>query len=263
MKKMWHFFASIILILQSISPSVIYASDLSQKQGEFKFSDVTLTNSKDDIRATILGTFTKSDQDETVKEIFISGNFKLEDTHDQPLLTDSGEQKGTYDILNQTLYLKATSVGTYSVAVKLSGKYQLADTTKQVTFKYGDQAITKELTAIDTPVLANNEANDFEQKGETTSKASESHVQKQQASDLPNTKIKAFDQGPNDITQYLPDKLNGSIFDDISLSFTDADGKPVDKDKITADTKLSFQYNWSIPNDLKDQFKFIHDFLCI
>ncbi len=61
MKKMWHFFASIILILQSISPSIIYASDLSQKQGDFNFSDVTLTNSKEDISATVLGTFTKSE----------------------------------------------------------------------------------------------------------------------------------------------------------------------------------------------------------
>ena len=255
MKKMWHFFASIILILQSISPSIIYASDLSQKQGDFNFSDVTLTNSKEDISATVLGTFTKSDNDETVKEINISGNFKLEDTTNQPLMTDSGEQKGTFDVSNQTLHLKATSAGTYQVAVKLSGKYQPADATNQVIFKYGDQTLAKELTGGVTSVSGNSEINASDQTGQTTSKASDTSAINPQASDLLNSKLKALNQSPNDIAQFLPDKLNGSIFDDVSLSYTDADGKPVDKDSITADTKLSFQYNWSIPNELKDGYQ--------
>ncbi|MBS7576356.1 MULTISPECIES: Cna B-type domain-containing protein [unclassified Enterococcus] len=57
-----------------------------------------------------------------------------------------------------------------------------------------------------------------------------------------------------DISQYLPADTNGSIFDSVELSYTDANGNPVDKDQITADTKISFKYNWSIPNQLNDDY---------
>ncbi|MCH4168458.1 MAG: Cna B-type domain-containing protein [Streptococcaceae bacterium] len=83
---------------------------------------------------------------------------------------------------------------------------------------------------------------------EAQSKAEEP-VTKQQVKALSEAQV------ATDISQYLPDDLNGSIFDTVILSYTDADGNPVDEDKITADTKISFKYNWSIPNELKDNYE--------
>ncbi|KGH71523.1 membrane protein, partial [Oenococcus oeni IOEB_0608] len=59
----------------------------------------------------------------------------------------------------------------------------------------------------------------------------------------------------NDISQYLPSSDNGTIIDSADITFTDQDGNTVDPDQVTADTNISFDYKWSIPNDLEDGYQ--------
>lgn len=62
------------------------------------------------------------------------------------------------------------------------------------------------------------------------------------------------DTTPNDISQYLPDNLNGSIFDSIN-KLSRGIRKEVDPLDFPADGKIDFIYNWSIPNELKDGYQ--------
>ncbi|WP_143796391.1 Ig-like domain-containing protein, partial [Oenococcus oeni] len=48
---------------------------------------------------------------------------------------------------------------------------------------------------------------------------------------------------------------NGTIIDSADITFTDQDGNTVDPDQVTADTNISFDYKWSIPNDLEDGYQ--------
>ena len=61
MKKLWQFFALIILLMQSVSPGIVVANEIAQTQENFALSDVVLNNMNDAIQATIQVEFKKSD----------------------------------------------------------------------------------------------------------------------------------------------------------------------------------------------------------
>lgn len=252
MKKLWQFFALIILLMQSVSPGIVVANEIAQTQENFALSDVVLNNMNDAIQATIQGEFKKSDTTETVKDIKVSENFKLEDATSQPLLSDSGEQKGTYEISNNTIHLKSNASGSYTVKLTLTGKYNAALATKDVTFDDGKQVITKTLTGLEETEPAKRAES---QTTDVASQKSQPDLVANEKTFASPSKLTDVADEPQDIKNYLPDNTNGTIFDKVSLSFTDASGNPVPEDKITADTKLTFKYEWSIPNELKDGYQ--------
>lgn len=116
---------------------------------QFQFVDVELTNSDEDISATIKGSYSKSNEEESIDKIHVSDNIKLADSTNNLLTADDGSTKGTYDILNNVITLKVKSAGNYSVKVNLSGKYNLDSQNDQVTFSHGNKSITKELKGFD------------------------------------------------------------------------------------------------------------------
>ncbi|MGQ4573820.1 collagen binding domain-containing protein [Leuconostoc pseudomesenteroides] len=57
------------------------------------------------------------------------------------------------------------------------------------------------------------------------------------------------------ISQYLPDDVKGTIIDSADIVFTDSSGNSVDASKVTSDTNIALSYKWSIPNELKNGYQ--------
>ena len=163
MKKVGRIILIIIIILQNIAPNIVIASETQMSKEQFQFVDVELTNSDEDISATIKGSYSKSNEEESIDIIHVSDNIKLADSTNNSLIADDGSTKGTYDILNNVITLKVKSAGNYSVKVNLSGKYNLDSQNDQVTFSHGNKSITKELKGL-RPLVATVDAPDAEKK---------------------------------------------------------------------------------------------------
>ena len=183
MKKVGRIILIIIIILQNIAPNIVIASETQMSKEQFQFVDVELTNSDEDISATIKGSYSKSNEEESIDKIHVSDNIKLADSTNNLLTADDGSTKGTYDILNNVITLKVKSAGNYSVKVNLSGKYNLDSQNDQVTFSHGNKSITKELKGL-RPLVATVDAPDEENKiSEATAK--ESETDKKDSSEQP------------------------------------------------------------------------------
>ena len=183
MKKVGRIILIIIIILQNIAPNIVIASETQMSKEQFQFVDVELTNSEGYISATIKGSYSKSNEEESIDIIHVSDNIKLADSTNNSLIADDGSTKGTYDILNNVITLKVKSAGNYSVKVNLSGKYNLDSQNDQVTFSYGNKSITKELKGL-RPLVATVDAPDAEKKiYEATAK--ESETDKKDSSEQP------------------------------------------------------------------------------
>lgn len=118
------------------------------------------------------------------------------------------------------------------------------------------QVPAKEEKSSEAPVQTT-PASESTKPSESTSNAPADSSKESKASADTTTKRQLRDApaDPTDISQYLPDAFNGSIFDSINLIYKDSSGNTVDPSNFPADGSIDFQYAWSIPKKLKDGYE--------
>ena len=251
MKKVGRIILIIIIILQNIAPNIVIASETQMSKEQFQFVDVELTNSDEDISATIKGSYSKSNEEESIDKIHVSDNIKLADSTNNLLTADDGSTKGTYDILNNVITLKVKSAGNYSVKVNLSGKYNLDSQNDQVTFSHGNKSITKELKGL-RPLVATVDAPDEENKiSEATAK--ESETDKKDSSEQP-TEIS--DEADPD-TETTVEKQNKAIPADanwvtgveLKINGQTIENGGTGSVELTGENAIQLNYDLEIPQD--------------
>ena len=251
MKKVGRIILIIIIILQNIAPNIVIASETQMSKEQFQFVDVELTNSDEDISATIKGSYSKSNEEESIDKIHVSDNIKLADSTNNLLTADDGSTKGTYDILNNVITLKVKSAGNYSVKVNLSGKYNLDSQNDQVTFSHGNKSITKELKGL-RPLVATVDAPDAENKiSEATAK--ESETDKKDSSEQP-TEIS--DEADPD-TETTVEKQNKAIPADanwvtgveLKINGQTIENGGTGSVELTGENAIQLNYDLEIPQD--------------
>jgi|GEM_PF-1019159 len=181
MKKLGRIFVIIVMVLQSIAPNIASATEAQLSKEHFNFENVEFSNNGEDVNATIKGSYTKTSEDESGDKVHVSDNVKLADSSNNPLVAVDGSTKGTYDISNNVITLKATSAGTYSVQVKLAGKYNLDSQNTTVNFTYGSQSVAKEVTGLESIQAKVGSVDSTDQNAEATAK--ESETDKQESAD--------------------------------------------------------------------------------
>ncbi|MGO3170888.1 MAG: collagen binding domain-containing protein, partial [Bavariicoccus seileri] len=181
MKKLGRIFVIIVMVLQSIAPNIASATEAQLSKEHFNFENVEFSNNGEDVNAIVKGSYTKTSEDESVDKVHVSDNVKLADSSNNPLVAVDGTTKGTYDIANNVITLKAKSEGTYVVQVKLSGKYNLDSQKTTVNFTYGSQSIAKEVTGLESIQAKVGSVDSTDQNAEATAK--ESETDKQESAD--------------------------------------------------------------------------------
>ncbi|WP_022797212.1 collagen binding domain-containing protein [Bavariicoccus seileri] len=181
MKKLGRIFVIIVMVLQSIAPNIASATEAQLSKEHFNFENVEFSNNGEDVNAIVKGSYTKTSEDESVDKVHVSDNVKLADSSNNPLVAVDGSTKGTYDISNNVITLKATSAGTYSVQVKLAGKYNLDSQNTTVNFTYGSQSVAKQLTGLESIQATAGTVDNTDQNSDATAK--ESETDKQESTD--------------------------------------------------------------------------------
>ncbi|MDN2451437.1 SpaA isopeptide-forming pilin-related protein, partial [Leuconostoc sp. UCMA20149] len=200
-------------------------------------SIITLTQKESKVDVSI--SVAALDDHET-KDTLVITNSQLIDVPDSGDITatDSNKtiatyQKSSSDTLTITRLTDKVTAGDLKFAIKQSGTVGFKlnnDEKKTVAVKVNDKnSVTGATSSIS--------------KDDVTTANSTKSNKSLQAS------------APTDISNYLPDDVKGTIIDSANLVFTDANGKTVDPSDVTSNTNIKLEYNWSIPNDLKDNYQ--------
>ncbi len=162
-----------------------------------------------------------------------------------------------YTIEQQDIEINAKSGADNDISISLNLDSSKIGQTNKIQLTYENQAVSADIAQEASSASASSSS---AQSSISASSSSSSSSAASSSSSKATTKstIKAAavaDTTGNDISQYLPSADNGTIIDSADITFTDQDGNTVDPDQVTADTNVSFDYKWSIPNDLEDGYQ--------
>lgn len=258
MKKVGRIIVIVVMILQSIAPNIVNAAETQLSKEQFKFADVELIKSGKDVRATIKGSYSKSNEEESVDKIHVSDNIKLADSTNNPLTADDGSTKGSYDILNNVITLKVKSAGNYSVKVNLSGKYNLYSQNDPVTFSHGNQSITKELKGLRPLVTTVDAADEGDQTSESIAKDSEtdkqdSREQSTKISDKPDFDAETIDEKQNKaILKAIPAGANWVTGVELKVNGQTIENGGTGSVELTGENAIQLNYDLEIPGETEN-----------
>ncbi|QFQ75867.1 SpaA isopeptide-forming pilin-related protein [Liquorilactobacillus mali] len=263
-EKIYSVILSLVLVLQIFAP-IIEATTTNQTSGNS--SSVRLVSAQQDtsnekqldLKLQLDNT---TDQEQTTKiDVSSKDNVKLKKVTNAALTaSDNSTLLGQYQVTDSQLVLssKANATGTVTLKLDIADDSSLTGT---LQFELQSQEITASLksasSSSSTSSSISSSSSDTNSSSSSTSSSSSATSSSASSSSSKVTRavtVLAATSG-NDITQYLPDTSNGTIINDATLGFTDSDGKAVDPTDVTDDTNLNFNYKWSIPNDLKDNYQ--------
>nr|CZS71237.1 aggregation promoting factor [Lactococcus lactis] len=250
---------AVIILLQYVSP-ILAATDTLAEKKEL----VSLTSAKvvavDDQTVTVDLKLTADNATQQAEKATIGFDNKTVELKE--VVNQTATSKNQYALANNEITAEiaaAVNQEANDILVKVSRMSLKGVSTLQITSGTSTTILdVSDVTQL--PEKASSTSESSEKSSEATGVASsdaKTSTTETAATNL-TTKIQANadeDTTLNDISQYLPDDLKGSIFDSIILSYKDSSGKEVDPLDFPADGKIDFTYNWSIPNELKDGYQ--------
>ncbi|MHA5109748.1 SpaA isopeptide-forming pilin-related protein [Oenococcus oeni] len=159
----------------------------------------------------------------------------------------------SYTIEQQDIEVNAKSGADNDVSISLNLDSSKIAQTNKIQLTYETQSVSADIAQ-----QAASSSSAQSSSSASSSSASSSAASSSSSKATTKSTIKAAtvaDTTGNDISQYLPSADNGTIIDSAAITFTDQDGNTVDPDQVTANTDISFDYKWSIPNDLEDGYQ--------
>ncbi len=163
----------------------------------------------------------------------------------------------SYTIEQQDIEVNAKSGADNDVSISLNLDSSKIAQTNKIQLTYETQSVSADIAQQAASISASSSSSQSSSSASSSS-ASSSAASSSSSKATTKSTIKAAavaDTTGNDISQYLPSADNGTIIDSADITFTDQDGNTVDPDQVTADTNISFDYKWSIPNDLEDGYQ--------
>ena len=250
---------AVIILLQYVSP-ILAATDTLAEKKEL----VSLTSAKvvavDDQTVTVDLKLTADNATQQAEKATIGFDNKTVELKE--VVNQTATSKNQYALANNEITAEiaaAVNQEANDILVKVSRMSLKGVSTLQITSGTSTTILdVSDVTQL--PEKASSTSESSEKSSEATGVASsdaKTSTTESAATNLTTEKQANADEDttPNDISQYLPDNLNGSIFDSIRLSYQDSSGKEVDPLDFPADGKIDFTYNWSIPNELKDGYQ--------
>ncbi|SYV98940.1 putative cell surface protein [Oenococcus oeni] len=159
----------------------------------------------------------------------------------------------SYTIEQQDIEVNAKSGADNDVSISLNLDSSKIAQTNKIQLTYETQSVSADIAQ-----QAASSSSAQSSSSASSSSASSSAASSSSSKATTKSTIKAAavaDTTGNDISQYLPSADNGTIIDSANITFKNQDGNTVDPDQVTADTNISFDYKWSIPNDLEDGYQ--------
>ncbi|SYW15677.1 SpaA isopeptide-forming pilin-related protein [Oenococcus oeni] len=162
-----------------------------------------------------------------------------------------------YTIEQQDIEVNAKSGADNDISISLNLDSSKIAQTNKIQLTYETQAVSADIAQ--QAVSTSTSSSSAQSSSSASSSSASSSAASSSSSKTTKSAIKAAaaedDTAGNDISQYLPSTDNDTIIDSADITFTDQDGNTVDPDQVTADTNVSFDYKWSIPNDLEDGYQ--------
>ncbi|WP_143806647.1 SpaA isopeptide-forming pilin-related protein [Oenococcus oeni] len=161
-----------------------------------------------------------------------------------------------YTIEQQDIEVNAKSGADNDISISLNLDSSKIAQTNKIQLTYETQAVSADIAQQADSTSASSSS--AQSSSSASSSSESSNAASSSSSKATKSTIKAAavaDTTGNNISQYLPSTDNGTIIDSADITFTDQDGNTVDPDQVTADTNVSFDYKWSIPNDLEDGYQ--------
>ncbi|OIK56414.1 SpaA isopeptide-forming pilin-related protein [Oenococcus oeni] len=162
-----------------------------------------------------------------------------------------------YTIEQQDIEVNAKSGADNDISISLNLDSSKIAQTNKIQLTYETQAVSADIAQ--QAASTSTSSSSAQSSSSASSSSASSSAASSSSSKTTKSAIKAAvaedDTAGNNISQYLPSTDNGTIIDSADITFTDQDGNTVDPDQVTADTNVSFDYKWSIPNDLEDGYQ--------
>ncbi|SYW09676.1 SpaA isopeptide-forming pilin-related protein [Oenococcus oeni] len=162
-----------------------------------------------------------------------------------------------YTIEQQDIEVNAKSGADNDISISLNLDSSKIAQTNKIQLTYETQAVSADIAQ--QAASTSTSSSSAQSSSSASSSSASSSAASSSSSKMTKSAIKAAaaedDTAGNDISQYLPSTDNDTIIDSADITFTDQDGNTVDPDQVTADTNVSFDYKWSIPNDLEDGYQ--------
>ncbi len=244
---------TVIILLQYISPILAAADTLDDKNDLITLNSAKVSK-EDDQTVTINLKVTADNATEQAKKTQIELSNKaivFKEALNQ-LTTSKNQYKLNGQVLEATI-APNTSKEENELTIKLDKASLKGIDTVQVSS--GDSKTTLDLSGVTQ--LAEKSIESSTPASSTSSSSTKDEAIKEATKETKSTTSKLRDvvPTPTDIGPLLPDEFKGSIFDNINLIFKDNSGKDVTADNFKADGTIDFQYAWSLPNRLNDDYQ--------
>ncbi|MCJ1995638.1 Cna B-type domain-containing protein [Lactococcus piscium] len=253
---------TVIILLQYVSPILAVANTLDEKNDLITLNSAKVSK-EDEQTVTADLNVTATNATEQAKQINIE--FSNKSIMIKEVLNQTTTSKNQYK-LNGQVFEATIAPNTSKEENNLSIKLDKASLKgiDSVQLSSGDSKTTLDLSSITqlpeksstVPESSDKSTESSIPASSITSSSSKEDASNATITDKKTTTARLNDVAstPNDITPYLPDALNGTIFDSVDLKFQDSTGKEVSVDNFPADGKINLKYNWSIPDQLKDNY---------
>ena len=243
--KFFRILSLLFIVLQFFQPlSEVGATTIEKAKDKISITNVKQT---DQNTMSLDLQLNNTTQEAIIEEIDFSDGIKATPTQGFLVAESSKDEVGTYQIEENkmTLQVKPGTIDTKAAAINIQLSSFDTDQKNYLTLN-GEKVFVEALSSS-------------VKETEPTSNSDQAILDA--APLIKNTldsKIKVADvvdpNGGNDITQFLPDRSNGTIIDQVVLTAKDSDGNLIDLDQINQNTDLNFDYSYSVPTDLKDDY---------
>ncbi|MGX7048795.1 aggregation-promoting protein [Lactococcus piscium] len=253
---------TVIILLQYVSPILAVANTLDEKNDLITLNTANVSK-EDDQTVTVDLKVTANNATEQAKQTNIE--FSNKSVMIKEILNQTTASKNQYK-LNSQVFEATIAPNTSKEENNLSIKLDKASLKgiDSVELSSGDSKTTLDLSSITQLPEKSSTVPESSAKSTESSIPASSTASNSSKEDANNATVKEkktttarlndVAPTPNDITTYLPDAANGTIFDSVDLKFQDSTGKEVSADNFPADGKINLKYNWSIPDQLKDNY---------
>ncbi|MFD2728656.1 SpaA isopeptide-forming pilin-related protein [Enterococcus camelliae] len=260
--KLANWISLLILLVSYLAPIAQVGAVTQEDKGFAITSAKEIDGKKIKLSADVVNSSTEN----KTYLVAISPENSLTKEKNAPLKDKTGKEVGTYEVNGTGITFTISPNVQSSIEVDLG---VANESLTEVTLTNDGKTTTIPLTtpeASATPATSEaategtktDTTKTSESAKESTTTTSSTEEKKQTTTSSKETAkqaIKASDATiGNDISQYLPDSSKGTIVDSFSIDFTNKDGE-VDPKDVTIATNIAINYNWSIPNELLNDYQ--------
>ena len=261
---------SLLILLVSYLTPIAQVGAVTQVNKGITITSAKAVDSSNEIKLS--ADVTNEDTESKTFSVTISPENSLVKEESVPLKDKTGNEIGTYEVTGTKIAFTISPNVQTSIALNLA----LANDklTKVVLTNNGKETIVPleqaNVSTTDSSSTTNSSgttdaktsestkelttASSSEKTSESTKSSTESTTQSSEEATKKAVKI-IVAGAPVDIATVLPESSKGTIIDSFTVNFTDNDGKPVDPEKVTTATNIAINYNWSIPNELLNDYQ--------